>query len=95
MHSLGNLVITALSLHALLFYGDGPTAIKLIDNSSPFQSYELLHALTVESRYPRRILFFLLKWMRRESFETSLNVTHLDLPESGLGTAEKIFSKIV
>jgi hypothetical protein len=90
-----NLVITALSLQALLFYGEGPAAIKLVDNRSPFQSRELLHALAVESRYPRRILLVLFKWVRRESCETSLSVTHLDLPESVLSTAEKIFSEIV
>ena len=73
MHSL---VITALSLHVLLFYGEGPAAIKLVDNRSPFQSRELLHALAIESRYPRRVHLVLLKRVRCESYETSLNVTH-------------------
>ena len=56
-------VITALPLQLLFFYGEGPAAIKLVDDRSPFESGELLHALIVESCHPRRIFLVLFKWI--------------------------------
>jgi hypothetical protein len=72
----GILIIAALSLQALLFYGESPAAIKLVDNRPPFQSCELLHALAVESCHPRRVLLILFTWVRHESYETPLSVKH-------------------
>lgn len=94
MHNLGTRVITALPLQVLLFYGEGPATIKLVDNRSPLESGEFLQALVVESRHPRRILLVLLAWVR-PSRETKENVTYLDLLESVLSTPEKVFSEIV
>jgi hypothetical protein len=66
----------------------------LVDNRSPLESGELLQTLIVESRHPHRILLVLLTWVR-PSHETKENVTYLDLLESVLSTAEKVFSEIV
>jgi len=52
-------VIAALSPQVLLFHGKRPSTVKLVDNRAPLESSEFLHALTVESRQPRRVSFFL------------------------------------
>ena len=51
----GTLGITALSLQVLLFYGEGPAAVKLVYDRTPSESGEFLHALVVESRHTFRI----------------------------------------
>jgi hypothetical protein len=89
-------VITALSLQLLLFYGESPAAVKLVDNRSPFESGELLHALVVESCHPRRI--FLILFKVDETCKTRVigeRFTHLHLLESALGAAEKVFPEII
>lgn len=86
-------VITALSLQLLLFYGESPAAVKLVDNRSPFESGELLHALVVESCHPRRI--FLMLFKVDETRVIGERFTHLHLLESALGAAEKVFPEII
>jgi hypothetical protein len=86
-------VITALSLQLLLFYGESPAAVKLVDNRSPFESGELLHALVVESCQPRRI--FLILFKVDETRVIGERFTHLHLLESALSAAEKVFPDII
>jgi hypothetical protein len=57
----GALSIAALSLQALLFYGEGPAAVKLVHDRTPFESGEFLHALIVERCHAFRISFILPK----------------------------------